>query len=401
MESTFKALQISDSVYWVGAIDWSLRDFHGYATSRGTTYNAFLIMADKITLIDTVKRPFLDEMVARIRSVVDPERISYLVSNHAEMDHSGCLPELLHLTRAEKLFASKKGCDALHAHFHLDAPMETIREEEKVDLGNMSLSFQETPMLHWPESMFTFLDEEGVLFSQDAFGMHLATSERFADEVEKGILEYEASKYFANILLLYASQVKKQLEKTAERVSGIRLIAPDHGPLWRGDVRGILDYYYRWADQKPTKKALIVYDTMWESTAAMAQAIGDGIRQNGVLAKQMPLKASHRSDVATEMLNSGAVLVGSPTLNNNMFPTVADVLTYLKGLRPKNKIGAAFGSCGWGGEAVKQIQTTLSEMKFDMVGDGLKVKYVPDGEALKLCFALGTQVAEKLKSICD
>lgn len=287
MSEVFKAVEISENVYWVGAIDWAIRDFHGYSTKRGTTYNAYLILADKVTLIDTVKAPFKDELIARIASVIEPEKIDYIVSNHSEMDHSGALPEVIELVKPEKVFTSAMGVKTLAEHFHSQERLVPVKDGESISLGNMKLTFIETKMLHWPESMFSYLADEGILFSQDAFGMHLATSERFADEVPSDILEFEGAKYFANILLPFSSFVLKLLERVTKLALGIKMIAPDHGPIWRKDIGRILDLYGIWANQKPTMKAVIAYDTMWGSTALMARAIGEGIASSGGSIKLM------------------------------------------------------------------------------------------------------------------
>ena len=400
MQQPFKAVKVTDNVYWVGAIDWGLRYFHGYSTERGSTYNAFLILADKITLVDTVKAPFREEMLSRISSITEPEKIDYIISNHSEMDHTGCLPEVIEIVKPEKVFASLMGVKALSEHFRLDREIVAVKDAEKLSLGNMNLTFFETRMLHWPDSMFTYLVEEELLFSQDAFGMHLATSERFDDEIDRGIWEYEARKYFANILLPYAPQVTKLLEKLSKLRFSIKTIAPDHGPVWRRDANKVLDLYSEWAIQRPTKKAVVVYDTMWGSTGRMAAAIGDGLKQGEASPKLMPLRSCTRSDVATEILEAGALLVGSPTLNNNIFPTVADVLTYLKGLKPRNLIGGAFGSYGWSPAGVEQVREAPTEMKVDLVGETLKVKYVPDSESLEQCVSWGASIAERLKEVC-
>jgi flavorubredoxin len=401
MSEVFKAAKVTDHVHWVGAIDWSLREFHGHLTSRGTTYNAYLILADKITLVDTVKAPFKGEMLSRIASVIDPGDITYVISNHSEMDHSGSLPEVIEAVKPEKVFASTMGANALAEHFHLDREIVAVKDGESISLGNMNVSFVETRMLHWPDSMFTYLTEDGVLFSQDVFSMHLASTERFDDEIDEDVLEDEAAKYFANILLPLSTPVSRLLEKIGGLDVTKGIVATDHGPIWRKDVSKILELYSRWAAQKPTKKAAVVYDTMYESTALMAQAIAEGIRAGGADAKLLPLRACHRTDVATEMLDAGALLVGSPTFNNNIFPAVADVLTYLKGLKPRNLIGAAFGSYGWSGEAVGQVEDVLREMKVELVGESIKVKYVPNDEDLAQCHSLGVLVAEKLKELCQ
>lgn len=401
MKDVHKALQVSEHVYWVGAIDWALRDFHGYATSRGSTYNAFLIVADKIALVDTVKSPFRDEMLARIESVVDPKKIDIIISNHTEMDHSGCLPEMIDLVQPEAVYASIMGHKGLDAHFGLGDKVTAVREGESVSLGNMNVSFIETRMCHWPDSMFTYLDSDQVLFSQDGFGMHLASFERFADEMDSTILDYEAAKYYANILLPLSKFITKALEKFSSAQLPVKLIAPDHGPLYRRpeDIQKIISQYAQWAQQKPSNKAVVVYDTMWQSTAEMARAIAQGIYDAGSQAKVLSLSGSHRSDIATEMLDAGALVVGSPTINNNIFPTVADAMSYLKGLKPLNRIAAAFGSYGWSGEAPKQLRAMLEEMNFEIVGDPLRVQYVPQDQAIKDCYELGQQIAVRLQEI--
>ena len=347
--------------------------------------------------MDTVKAPFKHEMLARISSVIDPAGIDYIISNHSEMDHTGCLPEIIELVKPEKVFASENGVKALRGHFHGMGEVIPVKDGETLSLGNRTVSFIESRMLHWPDSMMTYLADEQLVFSQDAFGMHLASTERFDDELDKSILHYEAAKYYANILLPFSSLITKLLEKVKKLGISVKMIAPDHGPIWRKGPEEIVESYASWAEQKRTRKAVIVYDTMWHSTALMASAICEGLAAGGVSGKVMPLESSHRSDVATEILDAGALLVGSPTLNNNIFPTLADVLTYLKGLKPKNLLGAVFGSYGWSGESVKQLREFLTEMKVELVGDGVSAKYIPGEEALAACFSLGASVAQRLK----
>jgi len=397
MHGAFEAVRITDRVWWVGAIDWKIREFHGYATYRGTTYNAFLIKADKVTLVDTVRAPFFDEMLSRVASVVDPSEVDYLLSNHAEMDHSGGIPRALEVMRPEKVFTSPKGAEALKAHFHQDLPLEEVRSGERRDFGGVWLSFLETRMLHWPDSMFAYLEEEKLLFSQDGFGMHLASSERFADEIPEDILYREAAKYYANILLPFSPLVGRVLKTTKDMGLEIDLIAPDHGPLYRRQPGWIVDHYAHWAEQRFSKKAVVVFDTMWDSTAKMARAVEEGLRAGGAAPVQvMSMGSNHRSDVATEVLDAGALLVGSPTLNNNIFPTMVDVLTYLEGLKPRNLVGGAFGSYGWSGESVKRLEAWLERMKVELPAPGVRTQYVPDAEALSQCHQLGLSVARAL-----
>ena len=397
MAGSFKAVQVTEDVWWVGAIDWNIRDFHGYSTKRGSTYNAFLILADKITLIDTVKAPFREELLSRIASVIDPGRIDYIVSNHSEMDHTGCLPEMIEAVKPEKVFASAVGVKTLRELFHFDGGIASVKDGETLSLGNRTLTFMETRMLHWPDSMFAYLNEEQLLFSQDAFGMHCASLERFDDEIDPAILVYEAATYYANILLPYSPLVLKLLEKVAASGLSVRLIAPDHGPIWRTDVGGVLARYGQWAAQRPTAKAVVVYATMWKSTEKMARAISEGLAEGGLRVRFLSLDRAHRSDVVYELLGAGALAVGSSTLNNQMLPQMADILTYLRGLKPKNLVGAAFGSYGWSGEAVPQMEEILAEMKVEKAGEGIRVKNVPDGAVLSGCRELGLKMAEMVK----
>jgi flavorubredoxin len=391
-----KAVKVSEKVYWVGAIDWNIRDFHGYATQRGSTYNAYLVMGEKPILIDTVKAPFKEELLARINSVIDPKKIKYIISNHTEMDHSGLLPDMIDIINPEKVFASIKGVEALNQHFKFNREITPVKNGESLKLGELNFTFLETRMLHWPDSMFSYLAEEKFLFSSDAFGMHLASSERFDDEIDPAILEYEGKKYYANIIMPYSALVLKLLDKVAQMKIELKTIAPDHGPVWRKNIPGALAHYKQWAEQKPTRKAVVVYDTMWQSTAKLANAIADGMIKAGISVKVLKLRESHRSDVVTESIDTAALVVGSPTLNNNLFPTVADCLVYLKGLRPLNKFGAVFGSYGWSGESTKYLKEMLESMKIPVVGE-LQCQFVPTQEVLDQAAALGTELAAKIK----
>jgi flavorubredoxin len=399
MSSPLGAVKVSEHVYWVGAIDWSITDFHGYSTRRGTTYNAYLVIGDDVILIDTVKAQYRDELLSRISSVTDPKNIRYLISNHSEPDHTGSLPSVLAEVEPEKVFASPMGVKALGAHYHMDREIIPIKDAEQYELGGLKLTSFETRMLHWPDSMVTYLADDKLLFSQDGFGMHLATSERYADELPDRLIFEEGAKYYANILLPYSNLVTKLLEKIDNLGVEIDFICPDHGPIWRKGCDRILGLWGRWAAQNPTNKAVVVYDTMWGSTDLMGRVIGDSLAAEGVDVKVMPLKACDRAAVVTQVLDAGALVVGTPTLNNGVFPTVADVLTYLKGLKPKNLIGAAFGSYGWSGEGAKLVNQALSDMKVEIVQDPLNLNYVPDGEGLDSCRRLGAAVAARLKEV--
>jgi flavorubredoxin len=398
--SALNAIKISENIYWVGAIDWELRNFHGYATSQGSTYNAFLIMGEKPILIDAVKEAFCDEMLARIASVIEPQKIKYIISNHAEMDHSGSLPRVINLINPEKVFATKVGAQALQDHFHLQYNFTEVQDGEELSLGNITLKFFETKMLHWPESMFTFCVNDGVLFSQDGFAAHYATSELFAENNNFCLLSREAAKYFANILLPYSSFVTKAVTRLQDLKLNLKMIAPDHGPLWREpeQIDWIIKHWYQWSLQEHRAKAVIIFDTMWKSTAKMASAIADGLTANSIEAKVINLSVNSRSDVITEILDAGALLVGSPTLNQQIFPSVADNLCYIKGLKPKNLVGQVFGSYGWADAATKILTAELQSLGVELVGEPVQSRYVPTAATLEKCHNLGAQIASALKN---
>jgi flavorubredoxin len=351
---------------------------------------------EKITLVDAVKKEFADELIDRISQIVDPKKIDYVISNHTEMDHSGGLARVMHRIGEEKpVYCSKTGFKNLSKHFVQKWNYQPVEDGGQLKIGKRTLVFMETKMLHWPDSMFTYAKEDKILFSSDAFGQHYAGLERFDDQIGDAIMPH-AKKYFANILLLYAPLILKLVEKVKSMGLAIDTILPDHGVMWRKDPMKIVKAYVEWSEQKPKRKALVIYDTMWHSTQSMAETIAEALGQEGVDAKPMHLRTWHRSDIMTEVLDAGAIIVGSPTLNNGFFPTVGDILTYLKGLKPQNKVAAAFGSYGWSGEAVKLITKELEEMKFKVVDPGLKVQFVPDQEALQACRELAKKIAKEL-----
>uniref|UniRef100_A0A7C4RSA2 FprA family A-type flavoprotein n=1 Tax=Desulfatirhabdium butyrativorans TaxID=340467 RepID=A0A7C4RSA2_9BACT len=389
-------VEIAPNIYDVGVNDWNIRDFHGYSTPFGSSYNAFLIVDEKIALIDTVKKEFADELIANIAAVVDPKKVDLVISNHTEMDHSGGLPRVMHRIGEDKpLYCSKMGQKNLSMHYPQKWNLHPVGTGETLSLGRRTLTFLETRMVHWPDSMFTYLKEDGILFSSDGFGQHFASLEKFDDLLTTDIMPH-AQKYFANILLLYGNLIAKLLEEVAAMKLDIRMICPDHGIIWRKDPGKIIQAYDRWSRQVQSRKAVVVYDTMWHSTEAMAEAICEGLYEAGVAARPMHLRSWHRSDVLTEVLDAAAVIVGSPTLNNGLFPTVADFLTYMKGLKPKNKLGGAFGSYGWSGEAVKRIQEELSEMKFELIAEGIRHQYVPGADAREKCKEYGRTIGRRI-----
>ncbi len=389
--------EIKKDIYWVGAVDWLVRDFHGYSTYKGTTYNAFLMFDEKTVLFDTVKHNLCSDLVHRIRTLTDPEKIDYIVVNHVEMDHSGSLPEIVDLVKPEKIICSKMGHKNLLAHFHKpDWPYHVVENGETISVGKRSITFIETRMLHWPDSMFSYIPEEKLLISSDAFGQHLGTSERFDDEVDQSELMYQAKKYYANILYLYSPQVRKLLQSVAEAGIEIDMIAPDHGVIWRKDPGKIIKAYEDWSHHRGTKKALVIYDTMWHSTEMMAKAVADGLESTGVSVKLLDLSVNHRSEIVTDVIDAKGICLGCPTLNNGLLPAMAGFLMYLRGLRPAKKFGFAFGSYGWSGEAVKHMNKAMEDWKFDLVHEGIRVKYVPTHDDLKKCKEVGQLMGQKI-----
>ncbi len=389
--------ELAKGIYSVGAVDWDVRDFHGYSTYKGTTYNAFLIVDEKVTLFDTVKRSHQDELIRNISAIIDPEKIDYIVVNHVELDHSGALPNMVELIKPEKIICSLMGKKALIDHFHKeDWPFEVVKTGTEISLGKRTIQFIETRMLHWPDSMFSFVKEDGILFSSDAFGQHYATSERFDDEVDLSEVMKESAKYYANILYLYAPLIRKLLKNVGEMNLGIKMIAPDHGVIWRTHIDKILEAYDDWSQNKAGNRALIIYDSMWHSTEKMAHAIAAGVERSGLRTKLINLKVHHRSDVMTDILSANTIILGCSTLNNGLLPRMAGFLMYMRGLKPANKFGASFGSFGWSGEAVKLMNSALEEMKIDVIEEGLRLKYVPDSAHLDECIEMGERIGKRV-----
>ncbi|HKK99477.1 MAG TPA: flavodoxin domain-containing protein [Desulfotignum sp.] len=393
----YKPITLADGIYSVGCRDWDIRDFHGYYINEGTSYNAFLVTGEKNILIDTVKSNFADELLDNISRIIDPKKIDAVISNHTEMDHSGALTRIMHKIGEDKpLYCSKMGAKNLKSHFKHEYNFQAVGSGDTLTIGNRTFSFLETRMLHWPDSMFTYMPDEKILFSSDAFGQHYAGDKFFDDEIGDEIMPH-ARKYYANILLHFSPRVQTLLADVAKMNLDIRMICPDHGIIWRKDPSKIITAYDQWSRQEPAKKAVVIFDSMWKSTTKMARAVTSGIESENIGVRLMNTRKWHRSDIMTAVMESGAVAVGSPTLNNGIFPVIADVMTYVKGLRPQNKLAAAFGSYGWSGEAVKILNKEFEEMKWEIVDDGVKVLYVPGASDLERCFDLGACLAGKLK----
>jgi anaerobic nitric oxide reductase flavorubredoxin len=389
-------------VWWVGAIDWNVRDFHGYDTPRGSTYNAYLVVDDKVALIDGCREGFGHEMLARVRGCCQLRPVDYFVINHVEPDHSGEVPWLIEQLRPERIFCTKRGKEELGLIYGVDLVeswnIQLVGTGDSLPLGRNTLRFLETPMVHWPDTMFTYVEGSKTLLPNDAFGQHLASSKRFADEVDMNMVMFEASTYYANILMPFASPIQKAIAKIQEMGLEIEAIGSSHGVAWRRpeDVQRIIDAYLRWSNFEAPERVCLVYDSMWHSTERMTMAIADGVAQEGVECQVLKLGASARSEAAHQILESKAFLVGTPTLNTQMFPTVGGFMTYMKGLRPKNRISGAYGSYGWSGGAVKQVDAELRALGLDVV-DPLEIKFMPNPEQLDACAALGRLVARKVK----
>ncbi|HEX9920975.1 MAG TPA: flavodoxin domain-containing protein [Candidatus Methylomirabilis sp.] len=392
-------VRLAEGIFWVGAVDWNARNFHGYTytTHRGTTYNAYLILDEKNTLIDTVYGPFAGEMLGRIRQVIDPSRIDYLIANHVETDHSGSIPQVLQLAPQAKVFCTQKGKEGLQKHYFGDWDFQVVKTGDELKLGRRTLQFLEAPMLHWPDSMFTYVKEEALLLPNDAFGQHLATTERFTDEVDEGIVMEEATKYFANILTPFSPLIIKKIEEVGKLGIPIKTIGPSHGLIWRKDPEKIIQAYLRWSRGEAANRVVIAYDTMWGSTEKMANAMLEGIKAAGVEGRLYKLSVSDRSDVIAQVLEAKGLLVGSSTINRDLLPTVAPFIEDLKGLKPQAKIGAAFGSFGWSGEAAKTLEEKLKQAGVQIVQPALTLKWVPSSEELQACFEFGRKFGEAVK----
>lgn len=375
-----KAIEMKKGIYWVGAVDWSMRSFHGYSTRRGSSYNAYLILDEKITLIDTVKAPFVAELLERVSSVVDPKKIDYIISNHVEPDHSGSLPIMAKCCPNAKIVTSApnglKGLTGRYGELNYQA----AKTGETLSLGARTLSFVATPMLHWPDSMVTYCPEEKILFSNDAFGQHLAANRRFDDENDLHIIMEEAKKYYANILMLYGKQAQTALAALGSLP--IEMILTGHGVSWRAHIPEILDAYKKWSAGELEEKAVVVFDSMWGSTERLAKAITDAFTAKGVPVAYFDLRADHISDVITEVLTAKYLAVGSPTINNQMMPPVAAFLCYLKGFVPKGRKAFAFGSFGWGGQSVGLVEDELKAAGCEICLEKIRVKDVPTQDDL-------------------
>lgn len=387
------SFKINDTVTWVGKVDWQLETFHGeeYSTHKGSTYNSYLIRDEKTVLIDTVWQPYSQEFISKLQQEIDLHKIDYIVANHAEIDHSGALPELMKLIPNTPVICTANGIKSLKGQYHQDWNFKTVKTGERLSIGSKELIFIEAPMLHWPDTMFTYLTGDAILFSNDAFGQHYATELMYNDLVDQAELKVECLKYYANILTPFSRLVGKKIKEFAGLGLPLNLICPSHGVIWRDKPMQIVEQYLAWADNYQENQISILYDTMWNSTRIMAEAIAKGIvyKDPNVTVKLFHTGQRDKNDIISEVFKSKAILVGSPTVNKGILSSVAGIMEEIKGLGFMNKKAAAFGSYGWGGESVKIITTLLNESGFEVVNDGLRISWKPDQEAQTQCYQFG------------
>jgi flavorubredoxin len=388
--------KITDKVTWVGKIDWELKYFHGneYSTRKGSSYNSYLIRDEKTVLIDTVWQPYDREFVTRLKQEIDLKEIDYIIMNHSEPDHSGSLPELMKEIPDTPIYCTSNGVKVLKGHYHQDWNFVTVKTGDVLSIGKSTLTFIEAPMLHWPDTMFTYMSEENILFSTDAFGQHYATESLFNNLSDHSEIMTEATKYYANILTPFSKLVTKKIEEFLNLHLPLSMICPSHGVIWKEQPEQIVGQYLNWAADYQENQITIIYDTMWNATRKMAEAIARGIEQTDpeVTVKLMNASKDDKNDILTEVFKSKMILVGSPTVNNGYLHSIGGLLEMMKGLKFKNKKAASFGSYGWSGEAVKQITDSLKEAGFQVTVEGLKLLWVPDENASKICENFGERI---------
>ncbi len=391
--------KISDKVTWVGKIDWELKHFHGqeYSTRKGSSYNSYLIRDEKTVLIDTVWQPFDKEFVSRLKQEIDLKSIDYIIMNHNEVDHSGALPELMREIPDTPIYCTTNGAKILQGHYHEKWNFQIVATGDTLNIGEGTLTFVEAPMLHWPDTMFTYLSGENILFSNDAFGQHYATEGLYNSSADQDELYAEAIKYYANILTPFSRLVIKKIEEVLGFHLPVSMICPSHGVIWKEHPTQIVEKYLEWAKDYQENQITIIYDTMWNSTRLMAEAIAEGITQQDteVKVKLMNAAKEDKNDVITEIFKSKAILMGAPTVNNGYLYSLGGLLEMVKGLKFKNKKAAAFGSYGWSGEAVKLLTGHLKDAGFVIMNDGIRQLWVPEEQNLQECISYGRQIADQ------
>lgn len=393
-------MKVKNNVHWVGKIDWELRKFHGdeYSTHKGSSYNSYLVMEEKVALIDTVWGPFAKEFVENLRQKTDLGKIDYIIASHAESDHSGALPELMRHIPDVPIYCTKNGVKSLKGLYHQDWNFQVVKTGDRLSLGAKDLIFVEAPMLHWPDSMFSYLTGDEILFSNDGFGQHFASEHMFNDRVDQNDLYQECIKYYANILTPFSPMVTKKIKEVLSLDLPLDMICTSHGIIWRDNPAQIVEKYLQWADNYQENQITLLYDTMWDSTRVMAEQIAAGIREKDdkVTVKLYNLAKTDKNDAITEIFKSKAILMGSPTVNNGILVSVAGLIEEIKGLKFKNKKAAAFGSYGWSGEAVKNISGRLQDSGFEIIDQGLRLTWSPDEESRAACREYGRTFVQQL-----
>lgn len=392
--------QITKKVTWVGKVDWELKKFHGdeYTTKKGSSYNSYLIKDEKVVLIDTAWLPYDKEFVANLKNEIDLKKIDYIIINHGEVDHSGSLPELMKEIPNTPIYCTANGIKSLKGQYHKNWNFIPVKTGDTLNIGENTLTFIEAPMLHWPDTMFTYMDKEEILFSNDGFGQHLASEHLYAHEVDKEELYQEAIKYYANILAPFSLMADKKINEIMSMNLPISMICPSHGLIWKENPKQIVEKYLEWADSYQENQITILYDTMWNDTRKMAEYIAKGMQNKDkqVTIKLMNTAKEDKTDVLTEVFKSKMILVGSPTVNNGYLYSIAGILEMIKGMKLRNKKAVAFGSYGWSGEAVKLITEELKLAKFHVINDGLKCMWTPDEDKISECIEFGEKLIENL-----
>ena len=391
--------QIKNNVSWVGKVDWELRKFHGddYSTHKGSTYNSYLIQEEKTVLIDTVWMPFAKEFVENLKSEIDLNTIDYIVVNHGEVDHSGALPELMKHIPNTPIYCSANAVKSLKGQYHQDWNFNVVKTGDTLDVGNgKQLVFVEMAMLHWPDSMASFLTQDNILFSNDAFGQHYATEKLYNDLVDQCDLFNEAIKYYANILTPFSAILKKKLQEVISLNLPIEIIATSHGVIWRDNPMQIVEKYLKWCDDYQENQITIIYDTMWNGTKTLAEKIGDGIalEDSEVTVKILNIAKYDVNDLMTEVFKSKTVLIGSPTVGNSVLHPIAGFIHFIKEMKFKNKKASGFGCYGWSEEGTKVINEMMKNAGFSIIGEGLKHNWNPDEDAKQNAVEFGKEVAK-------
>ena len=392
--------KLTEKVTWVGKVDWELEKFHGdeLSTTRGSSYNSYLIRDEKVVLVDTVWLPYDKEFVRNLKDEIDLKEIDYIIVQHAEIDHSGALPELMREIPGTPIYCTNNGKKIIQGHHHEDWNFVTVKTGDTLEIGESTLTFVEAPMLHWPDTMFTYMSGENILFSNDAFGQHYATETLYNDRADKCELYEEALKYYANILTPFSGMVARKIQEVLALELPLDMICTSHGVIWRDNPAQIIEQYLKWADNYQENQISIVYDTMWQSTRLMAEAIASGIRAEDpeVVVKLFNVAKQDKNDIVTEIFKSKAILAGSATINNRYLSGMGSLLEMVKGMKFKNKKAAAFGSYGWSGEGNKLLTEDLSTAGFEIVNEGHKAQWVPDEKALAACQEYGRDFVRSL-----